>query len=97
MALDLAGLWDFAQPALSEQRFVAALADASGDEALILRTQIARSHGLRKDFTRARVELLQLQLQLEPDLAGASAEAQTRHALELASHWGQRLGAMPPS
>ena len=79
MALDLASLWDFGQPALSEQRFVTALASASADDALILRTQIARSHGLRKDFAQARALLREL----EPQMAGASAEASARFALEL--------------
>ena len=79
MALDLASLWDFGQPALSEQRFVAALASASADDALILHTQIARSHGLRKDFAQARALLREL----EPQMAGASAEASARFALEL--------------
>jgi tetratricopeptide (TPR) repeat protein len=78
-ALDLNALWDFGNPALSEQRFRAALADARGDEALILQTQIARSHGLRRDFEAARTLLTTL----EPQLAGASPEARVRHALEL--------------
>lgn len=79
MAIDPALLWDFNDPALSERRFVAALAGASADEALILQTQIARSHGLRRDFERARQVLQGLTLQL----AGAGAEARARHALEL--------------
>lgn len=77
-ALDLTALWDFSQPALSEQRLTAALAGASPDEALVLRTQIARSHGLRRDFARARAILDEL----EPALPSASAEARVRHALE---------------
>ena len=40
-AIDVAPLWDFARPDVSEQRFRAALATASGDDALILQTQIA--------------------------------------------------------
>lgn len=79
MALDLNALWDFKQPALSEQRFRQALAQASGDEALILHTQIARSLGLRQDFVAARALLRQI----EPQLAGAGAEAQVRYQLEL--------------
>lgn len=78
-ALDLNALWDFGNPALSEQRFRAALVDARGDEALILQTQIARSHGLRRDFEAARTLLATL----EPQLAGAGPEARVRHALEL--------------
>ncbi len=88
--LDLQALWDFNNPALSEQRFKAALAGARGDDVLILQTQIARSHGLRRDFETAR----QLLASVQPQLAGASAEARVRHALE----WGRAhaSGRHPP-
>lgn len=79
MAIDLAPFWDFGNPALSEERFRAALVSASADDALILQTQIARTHGLRRDFAKAR-EILAA---VEPKLAGASAEARVRFALEL--------------
>ena len=79
MALDLPSLWDFGQPALSEQRFVAALAGASADDALILRTQIARSYGLRNDSAKAREMLREIELQL----TDGSPEARARFALEL--------------
>lgn len=85
MALDLSTLWNFREPALSEQRFRAALQTASGDDVLILQTQIARSFGLRRDFARAR-ELL---ASLEPELARAGAEARARHALE----WGRSFAS----
>ena len=52
--LDLTALWDFADPAGSEARMRAALAGAGDEDAAILRTQIARTHGLRRDFVRAR-------------------------------------------
>ncbi|UDF36331.1 UNVERIFIED_ORG: tetratricopeptide repeat protein [Shinella sp. XGS7] len=78
-AQDLDALWDYARPALSEQRFRAALVQARGDEALILQTQIARSLGLRRDFEGARALLLSL----EPQLATAGPEARVRQALEL--------------
>ena len=84
MAIDLNALWDFSKPALSEERFRAALAGAQGDDALILRTQIARTWGLRRDFARAR-ELL---AELEPHLAKAGPEAQVRYWLELGRTWG---------
>lgn len=77
-ALDLSALWDFNQPALSEQRFTEAMATASADERLILRTQIARTHGLRRDFAQARALLTSV----EAELPTASAEARVRHALE---------------
>ncbi|HEX6016656.1 MAG TPA: tetratricopeptide repeat protein [Burkholderiaceae bacterium] len=82
-SIDLGALWDFAQPALSEQRFRAALAAASGDDVLILETQIARTYGLRRDFARAR-ELLAA---VEPHLARAGPEAQARYWLELGRSW----------
>lgn len=53
-AIDLDLMWDFRQPAVSEERFRAALRSASGDDALILQTQIARTYMLRGDFDTAR-------------------------------------------
>jgi hypothetical protein len=79
MAIDLAPLWDFGQPERSEQAFRAALVSATGDDVLILQTQIARSFGLRKDFVQAR-SLLE---SMAPQLATAGPEARARHALEL--------------
>ena len=46
-AMDLDALWNFDDPAQSEQRFRDALAAATGDDAFVLRTQIARTYGLR--------------------------------------------------
>lgn len=77
-AIDLAPLWDFARPELSEQRFRAALADATGDDALILHTQIARSQGLRQDFDGARLTLQAI----AASMGTAGAEAQVRYHLE---------------
>lgn len=90
MTIDLDSLWDYGQPQASEQRFRAALAGASGDDALILQTQIARSYGLRRDFAQAQALLREI----EPQLAGAGAEARVRWALE----WGRSLvsAAHPP-
>jgi Flp pilus assembly protein TadD len=78
MAMDLAPLWDYRQPAVSEQRFREALVSAGPDETWVLQTQIARSYGLRKDFVRAQ----QILRDIEPALPGASAEVRVRHALE---------------
>jgi len=78
MALDLAPLWDFARPAVSEQRFLAAMGEAVGDDRLILRTQVARTHGLRRDFARALAVLDEM----APEVARAGPEARARHALE---------------
>src|SRR5512143_2721695 len=79
VTLDISALWDFDNPELSEQRFQAALSSASADEALILQTQIARSYGLRGDFTRA----LQVLADLQPQMGDASVEARVRYDLEL--------------
>jgi len=83
MAIDLRPLWDFSKPAVSEERFRAALATAQGDDALILKTQIARTYGLRRDFERAR----QILAEVQPQIAQAGAEAQARYWLELGRSW----------
>lgn len=79
MAIELSPLWDFSRPEASEQRFRAALATATGDDALILRTQIARSFGLRKEFDRAR----RLLREIEREIDQAGAEAKARFHLEM--------------
>lgn len=79
MAIDLAPLWDFGKPEVSEQRFRQALESATGDDALILHTQIARTYGLRKDFDAARKMLRQI----EPAMDTAGPEARVRYELEL--------------
>ncbi len=71
MAIELAPLWNFDNPQLSEQRLRAALATAAGDDTLILQTQIARSYGLRGDFATAR----QVLADIEPATRAAGAEA----------------------
>ena len=78
VAIDLAPLWDFNQPEVSERRFRTALETATGDDALILQTQIARTYGLRKDFAKAR-EILK---SIAENVTAAGAEARVRHALE---------------
>ena len=79
MPIDVVPMWDFKHPEVSEQRFRSALQGAVGDDALILQTQIARTFGIRKDFTTAR-ELLK---NIEPSMATAGAEARVRYQLEL--------------
>jgi tetratricopeptide (TPR) repeat protein len=79
MAIDVNSMWEFSKPALSEERFRAALAGASDDDALILKTQIARSWGIRGDFDRARAVLAEV----EPALNAAGAQAQVYYWLEL--------------
>lgn len=78
MAIDIAPLWDFSRPDESERRFTAAMATAAGDDRLILATQVARTHGLRRDFTHA----LALLDTLVPQVAGAGPEARAWFALE---------------
>jgi tetratricopeptide (TPR) repeat protein len=51
--VDLDALWDFGDPATSEQRFRAALADADGEDAAVLRTQLARALALQRQFAEA--------------------------------------------
>jgi tetratricopeptide (TPR) repeat protein len=79
MTIDISNLWDHSKPELSEQRFRAALSTASADEALILQTQIARTYGIRRDFTKAQ-EIL---VSIETEIRNASMEAQVRYYLEL--------------
>lgn len=76
--LDLPSMWNFEKPDESEARFRAALRSAQGDDALVLRTQIARSLGLRSRFAEAHAELDAI----EPLLAGAGAEPKVRALLE---------------
>lgn len=78
-APDLDALWNFADPAASEARFRAVLAAAaSGDDALVLRAQIARTFSLRGQFAQAHAELDAI----EPLLAGAGTEPRVRAWLE---------------
>ncbi|MBC5764610.1 tetratricopeptide repeat protein [Ramlibacter albus] len=83
MVIDVAPLWDFSKPEVSEQRFRDALATAQGDDVLVLQTQIARTYGIRKDFVRAR-EVLRV---IEPAIARSGPEAQARYWLELGRTW----------
>lgn len=76
--IDVYALWDYGQPAKSEQRFRAALAGASGDDELILRTQIARSYSLRQRFDEANAELDAI----APRLAAAGPAARVHALLE---------------
>jgi tetratricopeptide (TPR) repeat protein len=77
-ALDVEALWNYADPAASEDRFRAALSGAQGDDALVLRTQIARTLGLRQRYDEAHAELDAI----EPALAGAGIEPRVRAWLE---------------
>jgi tetratricopeptide (TPR) repeat protein len=83
MTVDLSTLWDYAHPAVSEERFRAAIVRAAPDDAFILQTQVARTYGLRKDFVKAR-EIL---AGIEPRFESVSPEAQVRWLLEMGRTW----------
>lgn len=78
-ATDVADLWEPGDPQASEARMLARLEVVQGDAALIIRTQIARTHMFRKDFDRAR-EILR---EMESAIATAGPEARARYWLEL--------------
>jgi hypothetical protein len=65
-------LWDFNDKVASEQRFREALKTASGEDALEIETQIARTFSLRKDFATAHSVLDEVEkrisAQSRPDL-----------------------------
>ncbi len=79
MTIDISALWDFNRPELSEERFRSALSNASADDALLLQTQIARTYGIRRDFSQAQ----QILSEIEPQIQNASVEAKVRYYLEL--------------
>ena len=57
VAADIEALWDYSQPAVSEARFRDALKSESGDDALELETQIARTFSMRREFTQSHALL----------------------------------------
>jgi tetratricopeptide (TPR) repeat protein len=77
-AVDVDALWNYADPAASEARFREALSAAQGDDALVLRTQIARTLGLRQRYDEAHRELDAI----EPAIASAGIEPRVRAWLE---------------
>lgn len=90
MAIDLTTLWDFKEPEASEQRFREALKNSSGDDALILQTQIARTYGLRKNLSKAQ-DILK---SVEKRIPSAGPEVRARYALELGRTYAS--AAHPP-
>ena len=71
---DLDDLWDFDDPAGSEQRFRAAAETAEGADRLVLLTQVARALGLQERYDEGHAVL--------DDLAVDSPEVATRTELE---------------
>jgi tetratricopeptide (TPR) repeat protein len=67
-------LWDFDDPAGSEQRFRTALDTAEGTDRLVLLTQVARALGLQERYDEGHAVL--------DDLATTDAEVATRVGLE---------------
>ena len=82
-AVAVDALWGYGRPELSEQRFRAAWHGATGDDLLVLRTQIARALSLRQRFEEAHLELDARQ----PFLEGAGIEAVVRAGLERGRTW----------
>ena len=76
--MDIESFWEYSDPAASESRFRAALANASGDERLEILTQIARTHSLRKRFDEAHRQLDEI----EPQLGSAGPRPKVRYLLE---------------
>lgn len=72
--MDPKQLWDFDDPAGSEQRFRQALATAEGSDRLVLLTQVARALGLQERYDEGHAVLDQL--------AVDDPEVVTRTALE---------------
>jgi len=79
MTFNVSTLWDFNKPEISEERFRSALSTASADETFILQTQIARTYGIRRNFTEAQ----QILADIEPQIQNASDEAKVYYYLEL--------------
>jgi tetratricopeptide (TPR) repeat protein len=74
--VDLDAMWDYARPAESEARFRAVLARVNGDDALLLRTQIARTYSLRGLYAEAHRELDIIE-PLLPSAKGAEPKVRT--------------------
>lgn len=82
-SVDIPSLWNFDDPAASEQTFRSQLATATGDLRLELLTQIARTYGLRRRFDDAH----RLLDELEPQMQAAGAAPRVRQLLERGRTW----------
>jgi tetratricopeptide (TPR) repeat protein len=81
--VDVDAIWDFDDPAGSEARFNEALSRATGDDALVLLTQIARTRSLRRLTAAARDTLVPV----AAALPAAGPDAVARYWLELGRTW----------
>lgn len=66
MAVNIDQLWDYGKPGDSEARLRDAQKSATGDEALELETQIARTWSLRRDLAKANAILDGVEAKLTP-------------------------------
>jgi tetratricopeptide (TPR) repeat protein len=76
--VDFSSLWDFDDPAGSEQRLRDAAGKASGDDRLVLLTQVARALGLQERYAEGHAVLDELR----PAESAMAAEVGTRRELE---------------
>jgi len=76
--IDIDSMWEYSDPAASEERFRTALVSAQGDDCLELLTQIARTFSLRQRFDEAH-EILN---EVKKQLPNAGARPQVRYLLE---------------
>lgn len=76
--MEIDSLWEYTNPALSEERFRSALIKTQGDDRLELLTQIARTYSLRSRFDDAHTLLNQV----ESELDTSTLRPQLRYFLE---------------
>ncbi len=84
MAVDIDALWDYDQPGMSELRFREALKGESGDDALEIETQIARTLSLRREFNKAHTLLDTIEKRLSEK---TRPTARVRYLLERGRTW----------
>ena len=84
MAVDIDALWDYDQPGVSEMRFRDALKSESGDDALEVETQIARTLSLRREFNKAHTLLDTIEKRLSDK---TQARVRVRYLLERGRTW----------
>lgn len=84
MAVDIDALWDYEEPGASELRFREALKTESGDGALEVETQIARTLSLRREFNKAHTLLDTIEKRLNEK---ARPTVRVRYLLERGRTW----------